>query len=208
MAAHVGDKAVLNLIGQDLRRTAERGGQFFDYDRGISLGCPLSPLIGAFFLDDLDRRMAKTGLFYVRFVDDVLVLVLAPTCWKLRRAVRMVNQVLGALGLEKHPDKIFIGRIERGFNFLGCHFSRSGLRVAKGTLEKFVERASRLYEREPGDASGTSRFGAYVRRWAGWATGGLTHEPYPTYPVTHVPPRDEVNACRRMRTSRSAPEAV
>ncbi len=58
LAVPIKDKAVLNLIGQYLRRTAERGGEFFDYDRGISLGCPLSPLIGAFFLDDLDRRMA------------------------------------------------------------------------------------------------------------------------------------------------------
>jgi len=51
--------------------------------RGISLGCPLSPLIGTFFLDELDRRMSETGLFYVRFMDDILVL--APTRWKLRR---------------------------------------------------------------------------------------------------------------------------
>jgi hypothetical protein len=84
LATHVRDKAVLNLIGQYLRRTAERGGEFWDYDKGISLGCPLSPLIGAFFLDDLDRRMARSGLFYVRFIDDVLVL--SPTRWKLRRA--------------------------------------------------------------------------------------------------------------------------
>ncbi len=70
LAVHIRDKAVLNLIGQYLRRTAERGGAFFDYDKGISLGCPLSPLIGAFFLDDLDRRMARSGLFYVRFMDD------------------------------------------------------------------------------------------------------------------------------------------
>ncbi len=120
MAAHIRDKAVLNLIGQYLRRTAERGGEFWDFDKGISLGCPLSPLIGAFFLDDLDRRMASLGLFYVRFMDDVLVL--SPTRWKLRRAVRAVNGVLGALGLEKHPDKTFIGRIEKGFDFLGYHF--------------------------------------------------------------------------------------
>ena len=46
LAAHIKDKAVLNLIGQCLRRTAERGGEFYDYERGISLGCPLSPLIG------------------------------------------------------------------------------------------------------------------------------------------------------------------
>ncbi len=59
---------------------------------------------------------AKTGLFYVRFMDDILVL--APTRWKLRRAVKAVNAVLDALRLEKHPDKTVIGRIERGFDFL------------------------------------------------------------------------------------------
>jgi hypothetical protein len=36
-----------------------------------------------------------------------------------RRAVGLVTQVLGSLRLEKHPDKTFIGRIERGFDFLG-----------------------------------------------------------------------------------------
>jgi hypothetical protein len=29
--------------------------------------------------------------------------------------LRLVNEILGALRLEKHPDKTFIGRIERGF---------------------------------------------------------------------------------------------
>lgn len=33
------------------------------------MGRPLSPLMGAFFLDDLDRRMDHSGLFYVRFMD-------------------------------------------------------------------------------------------------------------------------------------------
>jgi hypothetical protein len=54
---------------------------------------------------------APIGLFYVRFMDDILVL--APTRWKLRRAVTVVNQVLGSLRLEKHPDKTLIGRTER-----------------------------------------------------------------------------------------------
>jgi hypothetical protein len=91
----------------------------------------LSPLIGAFFLDDLDRRMTVTGLFYIRFMDDILVL--APTQWKLRRAIGTVNEILRSLGLEKHPDKTFIGRIGRGFDFLGYAFSRGALRVARQT---------------------------------------------------------------------------
>jgi hypothetical protein len=69
--------------------------------------------------------MNASGLFYVRFMDDILVL--APTRWKLRRAVGLVNQILGALRLEKHPGKTFIGRIERGFDFPGYRFSREGL---------------------------------------------------------------------------------
>ena len=40
----------------------------------IAAGCPLSPLIGAFFLNALDAAAATLGLFYVRFMDDILIL--------------------------------------------------------------------------------------------------------------------------------------
>ncbi len=33
-----------------------------------------------------------------------------------------------------HPDKTFIGPIERGFDFLGYHFGPEGLSVAKNTV--------------------------------------------------------------------------
>ena len=70
LASYIGNQRILNLLVQYMRRSAERGGVFWDYERGISLGCPLSPLMGAFYLNELDQRMAKTGLFYVRFMDD------------------------------------------------------------------------------------------------------------------------------------------
>ena len=84
---------------------------FWAYEKGISFGCPLSPLIGALFLKQLYERMERSGLFYICFMDDILVL--APTRWRLRKAVKRVNAVLGCLRLEKHPAKTFIGRIER-----------------------------------------------------------------------------------------------
>jgi hypothetical protein len=43
-------------------------------------------------------------------MDDILML--APTRWKLRNAVKVVNEVLGSLQLQKHPDKTYIGRVE------------------------------------------------------------------------------------------------
>ena len=69
-------------------------------------------------------------------MDDILVL--APTRWKLRMAVRIVNESLAALGLEKHPDKTFIGRVEKGFDFLGYRLGPKGLTVAKQTRERFA----------------------------------------------------------------------
>ena len=81
--------------------------------------------------------------------------------------------MLGALRLEKHPDKTFIGRIEKGFDFLGFHFNRDGLTVAKATIEKFVARAARLYEQDRKEPSGPSRLGMYVRRWVAWSGAGL-----------------------------------
>ena len=167
---------MIYLINQYLRRTSERGGSFWDFEKGISLGCSLSPLIGAFFLNAVDDALEETGLFYVRFMDDILVL--APSRWKLRRAVRMVNQVLGALALEKHPDKTFIGRIERSFDFLGYNFSPAGLTVARKTIANFIEKASRLYEQERRTVSAVSPLEMYVRRWVGWARSGLRmHSP-------------------------------
>ena len=79
-------------------------------------------------------------------MDDILIL--APTRWQLRGAVKVVNQMLGTLKLEKHPDKTFIGRIERGFDFLGYHFSPAGLTVSAKTIANFIEKASQLYEQK------------------------------------------------------------
>ncbi len=127
--------------------------------------------MGAFFLKRLDERMDKSGLFYVRFMDDILLL--APTRWRLLKAVKAANEVLAALGMEKHPDKTFIGRIERGFDFLGYYFRPEGLSVAKKTIERFVARCIRLYEQEPEEALASARLGRYVRRWIRWAGAGL-----------------------------------
>ena len=170
LAEYVHDPRITSLLYQYLTRCAERGGLFFDHTRGIPLGCALSPLIGAFFLHRLDVAMERVGLFYVRYMDDVLVL--APTRHKLRQAVRVVNQHLTSLGLEKALNKTFIGRVEKGFDFLGYHVSPQGLTVTAQTWMNFLEHRRRLYERAPRCLE-TSRRGAYVRRWLAWSRAGL-----------------------------------
>ncbi|MEG4230791.1 reverse transcriptase domain-containing protein [Microcoleus sp. Pol11C3] len=73
----------------------------------------MSPLMGALYLKPLDDRMADFGCFYVCFMDDLVVL--APTRWRLRKAIKAVNEVMADLRVEQHPDKTFIGRIALRF---------------------------------------------------------------------------------------------
>ncbi len=107
-------------------------------------------------------------------MDDILVL--APTRWWLRKAVKVLHRVFATLRLEKQPDKTFIGKIERGFDFLGYHFSPMGLRVATDTIVRFIEHAARLYEQERGGRFSSSPLGLYVKRWLRWVNAGIRED--------------------------------
>ena len=164
---NVEDEAVLALLWGYLRRYVSDGGKFIDITQGISLGCPLSPLMGALFLKPLDDRMAQFDLFYARFMDDWVVL--APTRWKLRKAIKAVNEVMAELRVEKHPDKTFIGRIARGFDFLGYWFSPDGLSICWKTVDRMVDKVSRLYEQ----GADMLRFETYLKHWWQWVRSGV-----------------------------------
>ncbi len=166
VCALVTDRWVLKLVWSYLRRMVCDGGEYVAITRRISLGCPLSPLMGALYLKPLDDLMERLDLPYVRYMDDWVIL--AKTRWALRRVVQQVNTILDNLKLEKHPDKTFIGRIDRGFDFLGYRFVAEGLRLAAQTKQQFVERATRLYEQ----GAAASRIGEYVRHWLTWVRSG------------------------------------
>ena len=171
LAPHLPDPGILNLVGQYLKRRAERGGLVWEYQQGLPLGCPLSPLLGAVLLTPLDEQLAQSGVFYVRYMDDILVM--ASTRWKLRRAIRMVKQGLSRLGLATHPDKTWVGRTEQGCDFLGYHLNQEGVTVAEATVTRCVTRIRRLHEQDSPPPYGAKAVGVYVSRWWRWAKGGL-----------------------------------
>ncbi|NEX18407.1 MAG: hypothetical protein C1943_17840 [Halochromatium sp.] len=78
--------------------------------------------------------------------------------------------VLDDLKLEVHPDKRFIGRTTRGFDFLGYRFHPGRkLRPAQQSLDRLFERACRLHEQ----GADQKRLRQYVQRWFSWLHGGL-----------------------------------
>jgi len=172
LAQHIKDKALLNMLWQVMNRTVEQGGVFKEITLGISRGCSLSPLLGAFFLNELDEGFERGGLFYVRYMDDILIMT--KTRWKCRHAIKQLNEAFDDVKLTKHHDKTFIGKIKKGFDFLGYHFNPKCLMIANITWKKFVARLHRLYEQKKAAANCDALLGEYVRRWMRWASAGLT----------------------------------
>jgi RNA-directed DNA polymerase len=117
-----------------------------DLTKGIPRGCPLSPLLGAFFLTELDNTLEQQDVFYVRYRDDVLIM--SKRRWGLRKAIKRLNEI----------------------------FSRKGLRLARKTLTNALEKWHRLYEQRKTAPESAVDPGAYWRRWCSWARGGLTQE--------------------------------
>ncbi len=95
--------------------------------------------------------------------------ILAPTRWKLRKAIKAVNEVMSELRVLKHPDKTFIGRIARGFDFLGYWFSPAGLGIAGKTVARMVDKVSRLY----GQGADEGRIETYLNHWWRWVRSGV-----------------------------------
>ena len=75
--------------------------------------------------------------------------------------------------MKQHPDKTYIGWIEKGFNFLGYHFSRKPLSLAVKTVRNFEAHLHRLYEQRKTAPEGAVVLGDYVTRWPCWTQAGL-----------------------------------
>ncbi|MCX4029628.1 reverse transcriptase/maturase family protein [Spartinivicinus marinus] len=168
------DEVVLDLITQFLNHLDDVNAELFFVEKGITKGSSLSPLLGALFLTELDNQLTshakKHNLVYVRFMDDWVLLT--KTKRQLRTGVKLMNQVLSVLKMEKAPDKTFIGRITKGFNWLGYRLGPSaglGVLLAEKTLTNHRDKQLRLYEQ----AASVEAVKMYIKRWWQWVRSGV-----------------------------------
>ena len=112
--------------------------------------------------------MEKIHVTCTVFMDDICLQV--PTRSKLRRAIKKLNAVFTTLKITKHPDKTEMGRVERGFDFLGYHYSSDGLSVAKVTFERCSAKIAVLYEQRANREARQQ----FVRRFVIWLNAGVS----------------------------------
>ena len=177
-------REVCHVTTQLCQRTTVRGGIYTECQQGIPLGCAASPALAAIYLSPLDEAISKIpGVKYLRYMDDWVIL--CPSRWKMRRAVKLMHQILDTLGLRVHPDKTFIGRVSKGFDFLGVQFSSPApsSSLIKPTiqpstvaqcrlrerLDKHLSKAAQLYEQ--GRLHTLARLEPYLTHWLRYQKG-------------------------------------
>jgi RNA-directed DNA polymerase len=168
----IADPFIWRLLVQFVKRTVERGGTFKSITCGLSRVCSLSPIIAAYYLTSLDKQMeGDPRYFYRRYMDDVIVL--AKTRWYLCKAVRTVNQYFNQLKVGQAPDKTFIGKIERKFDFLDYRFGLPELGLADKTMINAENKVRQLYEQKQTAPKRAAMLDDYITRWLRWVVAGL-----------------------------------
>jgi RNA-directed DNA polymerase len=131
----ISDGALLRLIYRWLKAGYLLDGEQYDTDQGSPQGGVLSPLLANVYLYAFDQACQQQKSFVgrlVRYADDFVIQ--CGTAGHAQRALAWAQDQLARLGLRLHPEKTrVVNDRESGFDFLGFHHRRVGLRRGRET---------------------------------------------------------------------------
>jgi len=168
VARKVRDKRLLALIGRYLRAGALVGESIQATVIGTPQGGPLSPLLANILLDDLDKELERRGQRFVRYADDLLILVKTPKAGE--RVMASVTRFLTCkLKLVVNAHKSRVAKINDCV-FLGFTFRGTKLRWSERAFEDFRHQIRKLTGRSWGVSMGyrLDKLAQYVRGWMGY----------------------------------------
>ena len=169
IAPAIGDRRVLHLIGNYLRRGAMVDGLVEASVEGTPQGGPLSPLLANIYLDALDKELERRGHRFCRYADDCNIYVGSQTA-----AERTLTSIQGwiekHLRLKVNAAKSGTGRVwER--KFLGFRLDRQKrIGIAPESLERLKAKVREMWRGNQSRSSEQLRdhWGRYIRGWWGY----------------------------------------
>lgn len=168
VARKVRDKRLLALIGRYLRAGVLVGESIQATVIGTPQGGPLSPLLANILLDDLDKELERRGQRFVRYADDLLILVKTPRAGE--RVMASVTRFLTRkLKLVVNTHKSRVAKINDCV-FLGFTFRGTKLRWSERAFEDFKHNVRHLTGRSWGVSMDyrLDKLAQYVRGWMGY----------------------------------------
>ncbi len=138
----VADGSVLRLVRTFLEAGVLDGSTRIEVEEGTPQGGPLSPLLANLYLHPLDTALEAHGYEFVRYADDFVVLARTPA--EAEEALRLIREVLTALGLRLNESKTRVVHLDDGFDFLGFRYFRS----RRGNVHKVVREKAQAQFRE------------------------------------------------------------
>ena len=104
----------------------------------------------------------------VRYMDDIVFFF--KTRHQLKNMLKKIYSCLVGIQLKLSKPKTWIGRVEKGFDYLGYRISSEGLTIAEGSVGRLQDRLHRLLEQ----GAGEQRLEKYVKNWMRWFKTGVS----------------------------------
>ena len=171
----------MDLIEQHIDRCEIKNGVHYRIQhKSVPYGSPLSPLLGAVYLQPIDAYAKSKKIPYLRYMDDFVFFTNSK--YQLKRIKRQLYRILDELKLTLAHDKTYIGNTSKGFDFLGYHFGGADketpttkkLSVSKISYNRMLNRIAVLYEQQGHLKNFGDILALYVTRWVRWVTSGLS----------------------------------
>jgi len=135
VSQRVGDKDTLALIRHWLTVDVLDFGEFVPIEVGVPQGASISPLLANAYLDPLDKHFEKLGISFVRYADDIIILIKSED--EAQKALQILqNFLLEPLHLELKPAKTNITAVAAGFDYLGFRIDQDRITIRQSKIDE------------------------------------------------------------------------
>lgn len=149
LGERIKDKRLLGLIHSYLKAGMLEDGLLSQRIKGTPQGSPLSPLLSNIVLDELDKELSKRGHHYVRYADDIIIVVGSEK--SAERVQESVTRFIeNRMKLKVNRTK---SRICRPYelNYLGHSFGKDGsIYLSKESEKRLKNKLRQITQRNRG----------------------------------------------------------
>lgn len=109
---------------------------------GVPQGSSLSAIAGNILLNEFDTELNNNGITLIRYIDDFVILGKEEKNLRIvyKKSVKLLKKFgMDAYNPDTDKEKAGIGRIDKGFDFLGCHIIGKSISPSKKSKVKLIE---------------------------------------------------------------------